>query len=413
MALFDNLKFWRKSSDPLALWAEIARAGRSSKAGPTVNLDAAFKQATVFACLKVLSQGCAQVPFKLFQEVEEGGLTKIKPARDLPLYDLVTTKPNDWQTSFEFRETLVLHAALGNAYVWKNMVMGGKISELILLDPGRMVVEHPNEYAAPVYKYTLKDGKTVLFPAEAIWHVRGPSWSGFAGMDLLSMAREALGLAIATEETHSKLHSKGVRPSGVYTVDGTLSKPQYDQLRAQIDRDMAGSENAGVAAIMDRGAKWLSTSMTGLDAQHLETRNYQGAEICRFLGVLPSKAGFTDKTSTYASAEQFAIQHVVDTMGPWYARIEQSADVNLLTEKQRAQGFYFKFIAGGLLRGAAKDRAEYYAKALGSGGSQGWMTADEVRALEELNPMGGDAALLPKPSAAAAAQQPKPEPPPA
>lgn len=397
-----------RKSDPLAIWAEMLRAGRSSKAGPIVNLDAAFKQATVFACLKVLSQGCAQVPFKLFREGQKDGLTNIQPARDLPLYDLMTTKPNDWQTSFEFREQLVIHAALGNAYVWKNTLTGGRIAELIILNPGRMVVEQMDEYAPPVYKYTLKDGKVLIFSADAIWHVRGPSWNGFAGMDLLNMAREALGLAIATEESHAKLHSKGVKPSGIYSVDATLNPQQYKELKAWIDKDLAGSENAGTAMIMDKGAKWLQTSMTGLDAQHLETRNYQGAEICRFFGVLPSKAGFNDKTSTYASAEQFAIQHVVDTMGSWYARIEQSADVNLLSAKQRADGLYFKFIASGLLRGAAKDRAEYYSKALGSGGSQGWMTADEVRALEELNPLGGEAAMLP-----AVFNAPKPTPTPA
>lgn len=387
----------QKSLTSHDLFREIY-GGRTSKAGPTVNLEAAFKQATVFACLKVLSQGCAQVPFKLFQEYEEGGLTKIRPARDLPLYDLVTTKPNDWQTSFEFREQLVLHAALGNAYAWKNRVIGGKIAELILLDPSRMVVEQPNEYAPPVYKYTLKDGKAILFAADVIWHVRGPSWTGFAGMELLNMAREALGLAIATEETHARLHAKGVRPSGTYSVDGNLNPQQYKDLKAWIMAEMSGADNAGAPMILDRGAKWLASAMTGLDAQHLETRNFQGAEICRFLGVLPSKVGFTDKAATYASAEQFAIQHVVDTMGPWYARIEQSADVNLLTEKQRAQGFYFKFMAGGLLRGAAKDRAEYYAKALGAGGSPPWMAQDEIRMLEELNPMGGEAAKLQAPS---------------
>lgn len=395
----------QKSMSSLELFREIY-GGRASKAGPTVNLEAAFRQATVFACLKVLSQGCAQVPFKLFQEFEEGGLTKIKPARSLPLYDLVTTKPNDWQTSFEFREQMVLHAAMGNAYAWKNVVMGS-VSELILLDPGRMVVEQPDEYAPPVYKYTLKDGKVILFAAEVIWHVRGPSWTGFAGMEILNAAREALGLAIATEETHAKLHAKGVRPAGTYTVDATLNKDQYKDLKAWIVAEMAGSENAGAPMILDRGAKWLSSAMTGLDAEHLATRNYEGAEICRFFGVLPSKVGFTDKTATYASAEQFAIQHVVDTMGPWYARIEQSADVNLLTKAQRARGYYFKFIAGGLLRGAAKDRAEYYAKALGSGGSPGWMTPDEVRGLEELNPIGGDATKLPPGSSG----QPPPTPP--
>ena len=398
----------QKASDPLAIWAEMLRAGRTSKAGPTINLENALKVATMFACLRVLSQGCAQVPFKLFRETTVNGLKNIEPARGHRHYDLVATKPNDWQTSFEFREQLVIHAGLGNAYVWKSLVIGGKVAEMILLDPGRMEVQHPNEFEAPVYKYTLKDGKVVMFDTQTIWHVRGPSWHGFAGLDILQMAREALGLSIATEESHSKLHAKGVRPSGTYSVDGNLNPQQYADLKKWILAEMAGADNAGAPMILDRGAKWLSQAMTGLDAQHLETRNYQGAEICRFMGVLPSKVGFTDKAATYASAEQFAIQHVVDSLGPWYARIEQSADINLLTDAERAQGYYFKFIAAGLLRGALKDQGEYFARALGSGGSPAWMTQDEVRALDELNPMGGEAAKLPPRAGAEPAKQPIP-----
>ena len=385
----------RKASDPLALWAEIARAGRMSKAGATINLDTALRVATWFACVSVLARGCAQVPFKLFREMQEDGLTKILPARDLRLYDLLATKPNDWQTSFEFREQLVIHAAHGNAYGWINRTIGG-VSEIILLDPGRMLPEQPNEFGKITYKYTLRDGKAVIFPAEQIWHVRGPSWCGYAGMDVLQLAREALGLAVATEESHAKLHANGVRPSGVYSVDGNLSPDQHTKLVSWLKKEAA--ENAGGTMVLDRAAKWLSTTMSGMDAQHLETRRFQIEEVCRFAGVSPFMVFHTDKAPTYASAEQFQIQHVVHTLAPWYARIEQSADASLLTEKERKQGLYFKFVAAGLLRGALKDQGEFFAKMLGSGGTRQVLTQDEIRSLLEFNPMGGDAAVLHEPT---------------
>lgn len=381
-------------TNSLELFREIYGSWRVSKAGPTITLDTAIRVSALFGCIRVLSQGCAQVPFKLFRESEQGGLTKISAARDHRLYDKVTSKPNDWQTSFEFREQLVIHASLGNAYVWLNRTIGG-VAEMILLNPGKMKAEQPDPFQAPSYEYSLDNGKVLKFAPGTIWHIRGPSWSGFAGLDILSVAREALGLSIATEESHAKLHQKGVRTSGTYSVDATLSEPQYKQLKAWIMSEMAGDENAGAPMILDRGAKWLSNAMTGVDAQHIETRTKQVEEVCRFMGVSPHKIYSSDKTSTYASAEQFNIQHVVDTLSPWYARIEQSADVNLLTEKERASGLYFKFIATGLLRGSTSERADYYSKALGSGGSPAWMTQDEVRALEELNPFGGDAAELP------------------
>lgn len=396
-----------KASDPLAIWAEMLRAGRSSKAGPTINLDSSFKVAALFACVRVISQDIAKVPLKVYQEVQEGGLTKILPARDHRLYDLLTVSPNAWSTSYEFRETQAIHAALGNSYAFLNRTLGG-ISEMILLNPGRVKKEQRPDYSI-VYKVTGESGAVQEFPAEAIWHLRGPSWDGLLGLDIMNLAREAIGLAIATEETHSKLHAKGVRPSGTYSVDGKLNAQQYKDLKAWILAEMAGSENAGAPMVLDSGAKWISGAMTGLDAEHLATRKHQIEEICRFAGVHPQKVYHTDKTSTYASAEEFSNAHREDTLLPWFVRIEQSADLSLLSKPDRRRGFYCKHAANALMRASVAARSEYYAKALGSGGHPGWMSPDEVRALEEMNPMGGEAAKLPpasgaKPAAPAASK---------
>lgn len=393
----------QKSYSTLDLFKEIYGVGRESKAGPSITLENAFKVSVLFACLKVLSQGCAQVPFKLFREEEVSGLKKITPAKDHSLYDMMSVQPNDWNTSFEFRETLVLHAALGNAYVFKNKGLGGKIFELIILNPGKVKKEQRKDWSI-VYKVTGESGDVQEFPAEAIWHVRGPSWDGVGGMEILSIAREALGLAIATEDSHAKLHVNGVRPSGTYSMEGPLNSEQYANLKKWIEKEFAGAQNAGTPMILDRGAKWLSQAMTGVDAQHLETRKHQIDEVCRFMGISPIMVFQSDKTATFASAEAFFDAHIKHSMLPWYTRIEQSADAYLLSKKERSQGLYFKFVVSGLLRGSAKDRAEYYTRALGSGGHPGWMTPDEVRALEELNPMGEDAGKLPPGSANYASQ---------
>lgn len=401
MAGFLSRSIERKS-DPLSVWAEMLRAGRSSKAGITINLENALKVGTLFACMREISQGCAQVPFKLFKTREGGGEDV---AYDHPLYDLMAVQPNNWTSSFEFRETLLLHASLGNAYVFINRGVGGKILELILLNPGRVEKEQKDDYSLS-YKVTGKSGAVQVFPAEAIWHVRGPSWDGVKGLEVLSIAREALGLSIATEESHAKLHSKGVRPSGTYSVDAKLSPQQYKDLKGWVDKEFAGSENSGAPMILDNGAKWLSQSMSGVDAQHLETRKHQIEEVCRFMGVFPMIVFHSDKTSTFASSESFFEANNKLTLSRWYARVEGSANINLLSKKDRKAGFYFKFMANGLLRGSAKDRAEYYSKALGSGGSPGWMTQDEVRALEELNPMGGEFSRLPPRSGQPGLEQP-------
>lgn len=374
-------------------WLELLNIGSKSKAGPSVNLQTAFRVSAAFACLSAIStRGCAQIPFKLMQDYQQDGLPRKRAARDHYLYDLVTAKPNGWQTSFEFKETLTLHAALGNAYVFKNMYRG-KVGEMIILDPGRVKACQNDDWSI-TYKVHGRDGTFMELAQDQIWHVRGMSWDGFMGMDMLNIAKEALGLSIALEESHSSLHANGIQPSGVYTVDAILNDEQHTKVVNWLKKQ--ASAGVGAPLVLDRGAKWLAQTMTGIDAQHKETRDHEITEVCRFFGILPIVIGHTgDKASTYASAEAMFDAHKVLGLNPWFERIQDSANINLLTDNERAQGYYFKFFANGLLRASAKDRADYYAKALGSGGSPAWMKQDEVRALEDLDPEGGEAAKLP------------------
>jgi HK97 family phage portal protein len=378
----------RKAANSLDLFREIY-GGRLAKSGQTVNWQTALQVSTVLACARVIANGLAQVPLKVFREAD----AKRLPHPQHPLYWLLHRRPNEWQTSFEFRQTMGLHLVLtGRHYSFVNRLRGS-IAELLPLEPGSVVVKRAADGTLS-YDVTGAAGKVENYPAASIWHVRGPSWSGWEGLDAVKLAREAIGLAIATEEQHARLHANGVHPNGTYSVEGKLSAEQYKQLRQHIVENTTGV-NAGLPLIVDSGATWLQTAMSGVDAQHLETRRFQVEEVCRALGVSPLMVYSSDKATTYASAEQMFLAHVVHTLAPWYEAIEQSADVHLVGETDFRAGVYVKFIVAGLLRGAMKDRGEYLARALGSGGSPAWMTQDEVRALEELNPMGGAAAVLP------------------
>ncbi|MEP6587497.1 MAG: phage portal protein [Polaromonas sp.] len=394
----------KKSGGVYERWLDLLNVGNKSQAGPSVDLNAAFRQSAALACMRAIAQGCAQVPFKLLQDYEQDGLSRKRVARDHSMYDVMTVKPNNWQTSFDLRETLVMHACMGNAYVYKNMYRG-KVAELILLNPASVRAEQKEDWST-VYRVRGKSGQEVEIPSSLIWHVRGPSWDGFLGLDMLNMIRETLGLAIAVEQSQASLHANGVRPSGIYSVDGTLNKDQQQLLVAWLKKE-AGAANTGTPMVLDRNAKWLSTAMTGIDAETLATRQAQIEEVARFFGVLPIVIGYTgDKANTYASAEAMFAAHRILCLAPWYTRIQESADVNLLTAEERQKGFYWKFMANGLMQASAKDRAEFYAKALGSGGSPAFMTQDEIRGLEDLDPMGGEAAKLPPRVAAGAPATP-------
>lgn len=396
--------FSRKNSS-LELFREIFGA-KLAKSGVPVNWETAIKVTTILSCARVIANGIAQVPLKLYLSTEDGGK---KEARDHDLYWLLHNQPNQWQTSFEYRETMALHLVLaGRHYAWKTKTRG-VLRELIALPPGWVEAKRDGAAGVIRYKVTLPDSGEVLELGEdEVWSVPGLSWNGWAGMDPMHLAREAIGLAISAEEQHAKLFKNGIQSSGTYSVDGTLNKEQHALLRAHLVANNSG-ENAGLPMVVDRGAKWLQHAMTGVDAQHLEVRRFQVEEMCRAMGVLPIMVGHADKTATYASAEQMFIAHVVHTLLPWYQRIEQRIDAYLVGRKDVERGYYSKFVAMGLLRGSAKDRADYFSKALGSGGSPAWMTQDEVRVREELNPMGGDAAKLPIATNVAPAPKPKEE----
>jgi len=383
MSLWSRL-FGRKTLEqlpPFARWPE-------SKAGVDINTTTALGAATIMACTRAIAEGVAQTEIKFHRQ--SGGKERIL---DHPLLPILTRRPNPWQTSFEFRETLLFHLVLcGNAFVFVNRVRG-QVVELIPIEPGKVWVQR-NPDMTMTYTVTFEDGRAATLTAADIWHLRGPSWNSWMGLEAIKVARDAIGLSIALETSHARLHKNGLQPSGVYTMEGTLVPDQYTRLRAYLEQHFAGANNAGTPLILDRNAKWISQTMTGVDSQHLETRKHQIEEICRHMRVIPLMVQHSDKTATYASAEQMFIAHVVHTIAPWATRFEQSAEANLLAPGEDVD---IRFNLKSLMRGAAKDRAEYYAKALGSGGSPAWMTQNEVREDDGLDAIeGGDA--LPQPA---------------
>lgn len=380
--MFNLWPFRRKAVTVADLPTEILGLA-ASKSGKSVTVSNALKVAAVLACVRVISEGIAQVPFKLLRV---NGRDKLE-ARDHPLWGILHRKPNDVTTSFGFRETLAIHTALtGNGFAFINRNYRGEVLELINIEPGAVTIKAPDVMGVrPGYEIKGRNGASQLFPAPAILHIQGPSWDGVAGMEVVKLAREAIGLAMATEEAHSRLHSNGARPGGLLSVEGTLGAEQFGKLKKWIEDNYQGSENAWKTMILDRSAKFLPMAMSGVDSQHLETRRFQIEEVCRVMRVMPIMVCSQDKSSTYAGAEQNFLAHVVHTLGPWFERIEQAIDCQLLTDAERRAGYYCKLEEKGLLRGALKDTAEYLYKLTGIG----IMSRNEARELLDLNPVDG------------------------
>ena len=360
----------------------LGGAPASTASGRSVTAESALRVTTVLACTRVIAEGVAQLPFKLYRSDHAGHSA---PADDVSLYRILHRRPNGWMTSFQFRELLTTHTVLtGNGFAVKNYVRG-QLDELIPVMPDRVVVKQHRDLSLS-YEVLGSDNRLIPVRQQDMFHLRGPSWDGWNGLRIVKEAREAIGLSMAAEESQAKLQAKGSRTGGILKVEEPLTAEQIGRIRQQWNETQAAYDTA----VFDQKMSWQSTSMSGVDAQTLETRRFQIEEICRAMRVFPQMVMSSDKTSTYASAEQFFLAHGIHTLGPWIQRWEETVEAQLLPDG--AKDLFVKMSMQGLLRGAAADRANFYQ----SGITNGWLTRNEARRLEDLEPLDGlDVPLVP------------------
>lgn len=375
---------WQKksaasSSDSADIWAELLRQS-ASKAGISINWKTVLQYSTAQACIRVIAEDIAQLPFAIYRTLPAGGSEQVASH---PAHKLIKSKPNADQTAFEMREQIGMHLVLtNNAYVWKNIIRG-QVVELLPFEPH--LVRPIRKKSETTYELTLEDGKKTTVPNSEIWHLRGPSWNGWQGLDGVRLMRETIGLALALEGHGSRMFSNGATVGGILSTDAQLTKEQSSALRESWESRQTGGENAYKTAVMWGGMKWAPMATPNDSAQFLETRRFQVEEACRHFKVLPIMVGHADKAATYASAEQMVLIHLRQTLGPWLTRIEQSANCNLLTDKELAEGYFTKFTRNALLAMTAQARAEFYSKMYGIGS----LNPNEIRQLEDMNPYQG------------------------
>lgn len=412
MAIFNLGGWWwprrgAGASDRDAFAREPRWPGGGSRAGTAVTRETALQTSAILCAARVISQGIAQVPLKLYRETVRDGRTLRLPARDHPLYRLLADQPNEFQTSFSFRETLALHAILGgNGYGFVNRAGDGRVREILPMSPDDVTTRWDAEASALRYAFG-QGGRRREMGAHEVLHLHGPSWTGYSGMDALALAREAVGLTIAIRDAQADMYGKNGRRSGVLTSDKPLSPAARNQIVAAWQERFGPNGDGGVA-LLDGGLTFQAMDLDAQERQSIETMRFQIEEVARFMLVFPQMLMQADRP-TYASVEQFFIAHVVYTLDPWMDRIEQELKRTLIGYEGDDADIYPRFVREALLRGASKDRAEFYKAALGAGGSPAWMTQNEVRALENLNPVdGGDVLLAPVNAQGAGTMSPAP-----
>ncbi len=362
--------------------------------GKAVTERTAMQMTAVYSCVRILSEAVAGLPLHVYRYNDSGGKEK---AVEHPLYLLLHDEPNPEMTSFVFRETLMTHLLLwGNAYAQIIRNGKGEVVALYPLMPNKMTVDR-DENGHLYYRYSRSNDEalkskesTVILQPRDVLHIPGLGFDGLVGYSPIAMAKNAIGLAIATEEYGAKFFANGAAPSGVLEHPGTLKDPS--KIREAWQSQFGGSQNSGKVAVLEEGMKYTPISISPEQAQFLETRKFQINEIARIFRVPPHMVGDLEKSS-FSNIEQQSLEFVKYTLDPWVVRWEQAISRALFTADEKKR-YFVKFNLEGLLRGDYQSRMTGYATAR----QNGWMSANDIRELENLDLIpeedGGDLYLV-------------------
>ena len=342
--------------------------------GKAVNERTAMQTSAVYACVRILAESVAGLPLHVFERTANGSKST-KPSH--PLYRLLHDEPNREMTSFVFRETLMSHLLLwGNAYA--QIIRDGRGFPIALypLLPDRMAVDR-NESGELVYTYQSDKGQVKL-RRENILHIPGLGFDGLIGYSPIAMAKNAVGLALATEDYGATFFANGANPGGVLEHPGVIKPEQADRLRESWQSQFGGA-NAHKVAVLEEGLKFHQMSIPPEQAQFLETRKFQINEIARIFRVPPHMVGDLEKSS-FSNIEQQSLEFVKYTLDPWVVRWEQSLQQALILPSEKAT-IFIKFNLDGLLRGDYQSRMQGYS----TGIQNGFMSVNDVRGLEDMN----------------------------
>jgi HK97 family phage portal protein len=352
--------------------------GNRNPSGVRIDPETALRSTVVLACVRVLSSSVAGLPLHLYRRLPNGGK---EIAREVPLYRILHERPNGWQTSYEWREQIMLHLLThGQAFV--EIAGAGPATQLIVLHPSRMQVERI-ENGRLRYRYREDRGTETIYSQDAIMHLRWLSDDGVNGMVPVELARDAIGLARACEIHGASFFGNGARPGVVLSTDSTISAEAAEALRNGWERMHRGSERSHRTAVLQGGLKPIEIGGGNMqESQFLETRRFAVEECARVWGVPPHLVGDLSRSS-FSNIEQQSIDFVTNGLMPWLRRIESAIARDLITD----DSLFAEFDTRGLLRADAAGRSAYFNTLW----SLGVASVNEIRAWENMNPVdGGD-----------------------
>lgn len=367
------------SIDVAAGWyrAEPAPAGESITPSSVLGLSAAW------ACVNLIAGTIATLPLMVYRTKADGSRDV---AKDHPLYRILHDSPNADQTAVDYLEFKTSSVELwGNAYS-RIVRSGSKPVSLIPVRPDIVSVTR-NDNGGLRYRWS-ENGQSFDLNDQSMLHIRGFGGGPLGGLSTLAFGRNTFGLAMATERAAFSTFANGMRPSGQIVFKDWLTAEQREKVEKGLIEKFQGAMNAGRPYIAEGGLEYKPITINPEDAQMLQSRGFSIDEVCRLFGVPPFMIGHTEKSTSFGTGLSEQVQGFQKfTLRRRLKRIEQSIEKQLLTPADRASGITVEFNIEGLLRGDSTARSAFYQSAL----VNGWMTINEVRALENMPPVdGGD-----------------------
>ncbi|HEL1625635.1 TPA: phage portal protein [Streptococcus suis] len=354
--------------------------GRTTS-GENVDEFKAMQTTAVYACVRILAEAVASLPIHVYERTSTGKEKKVEH----PLYFLLHDEPNPEMSSFVFRETLMIHLLIwGNAYVQIIRDRSGQVISLYPLLPDKMSV-HRDESGKLYYKYkrqseenpNFKEKGDAILRAEDVLHVPGLGFDGLIGYSPIALAKNAIGMTLATENYGASFFKNGANPGGVLEHPGILKDPK--RVRDSWNAVYNGVTNAHKVAVLEEGMKYTQVGIPPEEAQFLQTRKFQINEIARLYRIPPHMVGDLEKSS-FSNIEQQSLEFVKYTLDPWVVRLEQAFKRSLFLPEEK-KTYFVKFNVDGLLRGDYQSRMNGYA----IGRQNGWLSTNDIRELEDLN----------------------------
>jgi HK97 family phage portal protein len=360
-------------------WMDHIVDGSPAHAGVRVNEKTAIQVVAVFACIRLLAETIGSLPFPVYERLSKGK----RKARDHPLYTILHDLPNPEMTAMDFKICMMVNCLLyGTAYAEKVKDRAGDLMELWPISSTR-VIPSRNSNNDLVYKIRMPDGTEQIWSQDRMFRVNWVTANGITGYKPLEIAKEAIGAAIATNTFSNMYFSNGTATGGIVEYPGRMSDPAYDRYKKDFAGKYTGVGNSHRIIFLEEGLKFTKITTPPNDSQMLETRKFHVEEAARLFNVPPHMI-MDMARATFNNIEHQSINFSEYSIRPWAVRWEQSIFRDLIRPEERRL-YFAEILLDGLVRGDLESRYKAYA----TGRQWGWLSADDVREKENMNPLSG------------------------